>query len=67
MAMVTAKATTWVIVMVTRLAGNKEGKGKGGKGDGDDDGDSNGSGNKGDNGGSGGGSRWCCHHCHFRG
>jgi hypothetical protein len=36
-AMGTAKATTWVMVMVTRLTGNKEGKGKGGKGDGDDD------------------------------
>ncbi len=35
-AMVTAKATTWVMVMVTRLTGNKEGKGKGGKGNGDD-------------------------------
>ncbi len=32
-----AKATTWVMVMVTRLAGDEEGKGKGGKGDGDDD------------------------------
>ena len=30
MAMVTA--TTWVMVMVTRLAGNEEGKGEGGKG-----------------------------------
>jgi hypothetical protein len=37
MAMETAKATTWVMVMVKRMAGNKEGKGKGGKGDGDDD------------------------------
>ncbi len=36
-AMVTAKATTWVMVMVTRLTGNEEGKGEGGKGDGDDD------------------------------
>jgi hypothetical protein len=35
-AMVTAKATTWVMVMGTRLAGNKEGKGEGSKGDGDD-------------------------------
>ncbi len=35
-AMATVKATTWLMVMVTRLAGNKEGKGKGGKGDGDD-------------------------------
>ncbi len=37
--MVMAKATTWVMVMVTRLAGNKEGKGEGSKGDADDDGD----------------------------
>ncbi len=36
MAMVTAKATTWVMLMVTRMAGNEEGKGKGSKGDGDD-------------------------------
>jgi hypothetical protein len=36
-AMATTKATTWVMVMGTRLAGNKEDKGKGGKGDGDDD------------------------------
>jgi hypothetical protein len=36
-AMATAKATPWVMVMVTRLAGAKEGKGKGGKGDGDGD------------------------------
>ncbi len=35
-AMVTAKATTWVMVMVTRLTGDKEGKGEGGKGNGDD-------------------------------
>jgi hypothetical protein len=35
--MATAKATTWVMVMVTRLTGDEEGKGKGGKGDGDDD------------------------------
>jgi hypothetical protein len=34
--MVTVKATTWVMVMVRRLAGNKEGKGKGSKGNGDD-------------------------------
>ncbi len=44
--MVTAKATTWVMVMVTRLAGNKEGKGEGGKGNADDDGNSDGSGDK---------------------
>jgi hypothetical protein len=36
-AMATAKATMWVMVMVTRLTGNKEGKSKGGKGDSDDD------------------------------
>ncbi len=36
-AMATAKATTWVMVMVTRLAGDEEGKDKGSKGDGDDD------------------------------
>jgi hypothetical protein len=36
-AMATAKGTTWVMVMVTRLAGDEEGKGEGGKGDGDDD------------------------------
>ena len=35
MAMVTA--TTWVMAMVTRLAGDKEDKGEGGKGDGDGD------------------------------
>ncbi len=34
--MATAKATTWVMVMVTRLTGDEEGKGEGGKGDGDD-------------------------------
>ena len=33
MAMVTAP--TWVMATVTRLVGNKEGKGEGGKGDGD--------------------------------
>ncbi len=27
----------WVMVMVTRLEGDEEGKGKGGKGNGDDD------------------------------
>ncbi len=31
--MATVKATRWVMVMVTRLAGNEEGKGEGGKGD----------------------------------
>jgi hypothetical protein len=36
-AMATVKGTTWVMVMVTRLAGDEEGKGEGGKGDGDDD------------------------------
>ena len=39
MAMATAKVTMSVMVMVTRLAGDEEGKGKGGKGgkgDGDD-------------------------------
>ncbi len=36
-AMATAKATTWVMVMVTRLTGDEECKGEGGKGDGDDD------------------------------
>jgi len=35
MAMVTA--TMWLMVMVTRLAGDEEGKGEGGKGDGDGD------------------------------
>ncbi len=32
MVMVAVTATTWVMAMVTRLAGNKEGKGEGGKG-----------------------------------
>jgi hypothetical protein len=32
-----ATATTWVMAMVTRLAGDEEGKGEGGKGDGDGD------------------------------
>jgi hypothetical protein len=31
--MATVKATTWAMAMITRLAGNKEGKGKGIKGD----------------------------------
>ena len=30
-------ATTWVMATVTRLAGNEEGKGEGGKGDGNGD------------------------------
>ncbi len=34
--MTMVKTMTWVMVMVTRLAGNEENKGKGGKGDGDD-------------------------------
>jgi hypothetical protein len=34
--MAMAKATTWVMVMVTRLTGGKEGKGEGRKGNGDD-------------------------------
>ena len=36
-AMATVTATMWVMAMVTRLAGNEEGKGEGGKGDGDVD------------------------------
>ncbi len=35
MAMMTATAMTWVMVMAMRLAGDKEGKDKGGKGIGD--------------------------------
>ena len=35
--MATATVTTWVMSMVTRLAGNEEGKGEGGKGDGNGD------------------------------
>ena len=31
-AMATMTATTWLMATVTRLAGNKEGKGEGGKG-----------------------------------
>ena len=31
-AMATVTATTWVMAMVTRLAGDEEGKGEGGKG-----------------------------------
>jgi hypothetical protein len=37
-AMAKAKATTWVMMMVTRLAGDEEGKGEGGGGKGDGDG-----------------------------
>ena len=36
-AMATTTATTWVMVMVTRLAGDEEGKGEGGKGGGNGD------------------------------
>jgi len=36
-AMATVTARMWVMVMVTRLAGDEEGKGEGGKGDGDGD------------------------------
>ena len=36
-AMATVTATTWLMAMVTRLAGDEEGKGEGGKGDGDGD------------------------------
>jgi hypothetical protein len=36
-AMATTTATTWVMVMMTRLAGDKEGKGEGGKGGGNGD------------------------------
>jgi len=36
-AMATVTATMWVMVMVIRLAGNKEGKCEGGKGEGDGD------------------------------
>ncbi len=35
-AMATTKATAWVMVMVTRLSGDKKGTGKGGKGNGGD-------------------------------
>jgi len=35
--MATVPATMWVMVMVTRLAGDEEGKGEGDKGDGDGD------------------------------
>ena len=36
-AMATVTATTWVMGMMTRLAGDKEGKGEGGKGNGNGD------------------------------
>ena len=36
-AMATVTAMTWVMVMMTRLAGDKEGKGVGGKGNGNGD------------------------------
>ena len=36
-AMATVMATTWVMAMVMRLAGDEEGKGEGGKGNGDGD------------------------------
>jgi len=36
-AMAAVTATTWLMAMVTRLAGDEEGKGEGGKGDGDGD------------------------------
>ncbi len=36
-AMATVTATMWVMAMVTRLAGNEEGKGEGGKGNGDEE------------------------------
>ena len=36
-AMATVTVTTWLMVMVTRLAGDEEGKGEGGKGDGNGD------------------------------
>ncbi len=35
--MATVMATTWLMVTVMRLVGDKEGKGEGGKGDGDGD------------------------------
>ena len=55
-------AMTWVMAMVTRLAGDKEGKGEGGKGDGDgDEGgvrrSGNGDGGKSDGNGDNGGRR----------
>jgi hypothetical protein len=59
-AMATVTATTWVMATVTRLVGDKVGKGEGGKGDGDGDegggrqrgnGDGGKSGGNGNNGG----------------
>jgi len=60
--MATVTAMTWVMVMVTRLAGDKEGKGVGGKGNGDgDEGGGrrrgNGDGGKNDGDGNNGGKR----------
>ena len=52
-----AMATTWMMVMVTRLAVDKQGKGEGGKGDGDGDdggGRRRGTGDGGKSGGNGG-------------
>ena len=63
-AMAMVMATTWVMATVTRLAGDKEGKGEGGKGD--DDGDEGGGrqrgngdgGNRDGDGNNGGRWRW---------
>ncbi len=60
--MATVTATMWVMAMVTRLAGDEEGKGEGGKGDGDgDEGGGrqrgNGDGGKSDGDGNNGGER----------
>jgi hypothetical protein len=57
-AVVMAKAMTWVRMVLTRLAGNKEGKGEGGKADSDDkegDGQRRGQGRQGDGDGNKGG------------
>jgi hypothetical protein len=35
--MAMATVSTWMMVMVTKLAGDEEGKGEGGKGNGDSD------------------------------
>ena len=61
-AMATVTVTTWVMVMVTRLAGDEEGKVEGGKGDGDGDDAGgrqrgNGDGGKSDGNGDNGGGR----------
>ena len=61
-AMATVIATTWVMATVTRLTGDKEGKGEGGKGDGDGDEGGrrqrgNGDGSKSDGNGDNGGGR----------